>query len=546
MGQKLFYICNVIAEYEEDYKALQEHLGSYPVNVLNKVPDDLFFDIPTLVVGWNYVKNKFSNQNIFDKKIATNLYWTYSKSEMEKLFFSEVEDFFADSVKNWLPKEFKLFDPIKNNIDLLTYCQQNLNADKSVFVYFSKGAMYLRNDDTNYIVDLKGMFLVDASFKSVVNKFLESYKCFAFSYDNFAEYVDLNTVGNIVTIENLRWVKYGAETSEKYFNIIPNFEINKYIPFLMSKLNPITLDQEEKVYLNRMCHRDVITCWMSSREIAFSENFDNKNIDFKYRRGYKLAKIKYSNKRTITGRIAAHDNYNPQNLQKDNQERADIITRFEGGSILVYDYTSFETRISLYYCDNQDYIKKYADSDLHYETAVILYGKKDISEEERDLAKIFNHSLLYGAGEETLLNKLSIFKDPENKLYQVKQFLSPLIKKANEIKNIYNNDGYLVNEWGSVVRTEKAHASFNNYIQSSASEIVVDKVFEIRELLKGKQSQFLFQVHDSLVFDIHPSEKSLIKDIGNVLSKHKNMNFTLAYKVGENYKNLSQNIAFSS
>jgi DNA polymerase I-like protein with 3'-5' exonuclease and polymerase domains len=97
-----------------------------------------------------------------------------------------------------------------------------------------------------------------------------------------------------------------------------------------------------------------------------------------------------------------------------------------------------------------------------------------------------------------------------------------------------------------VVRTEKAHASFNNYIQSSASEIVVDKVFEMRELLKSKQSQFLFQVHDSLVFDIHPSEKSLIKDIGNVLSKHKNMNFTLAYKFGENYKNLSQNIAFSS
>jgi hypothetical protein len=546
MGAKIFYICHVIAEHQEDYQTLVEHLGSYPVKVSNKMPEDNFFDIPTILVGWNFVKDKYPKLNIFDKKIAENLYWAYGKSEMEKKFFSDIEEFFVDSVKKWLPKNFKLYDPLRSDIDLLTYCEQNLNADKPVYVYFNKGALYLRNDDINYIIDIKALYLVDNAFKSTITHLLESYRCIALSYNNFSDYVDLDIVGNIITIENLRWVKYGVETSDRYFNIIPNFEISKYIPFLMSKLNSIVLDEEEKVYLKRMCRRDVITSWMSSRELAFSEKFENNNLDFKIRRGYKLAKIEYSNKRTITGRITAHDHYNPQNLQRDNQERADIISRFEGGSILVYDYTSFETRISLYMCDDKEYLNKYSDADLHHETAMILYDRKDVSEEERDFAKILNHSLLYGAGEETLLGKLSIFKDPGNKLYQVKQFLWPLIKKANELRELFKDRAYLVNEWGSIVRTEKAHASFNNYIQSTASEIVVDKVFEIKDLMKGKKSQFLFQVHDSLVFDIHPAEKSLIKDIGIVLSKHKNMNFTLAYKVGENYKNLSHNITFSA
>lgn len=544
MADKLFYICQVIAEDEDDYKILQQHLGNYPVKVSNSVPRDGYYDIPTLLIGWNYVKHNFPKINILDKQIDDNLFWTYSKSEMEKIFHQEVEEFFVDSIKKWLPSDFELYDPLFDKIDLLTYVDKNINRDKPVFVYFGKGASYFRNDNKNYIVNIKSLSLVYNNFKDIITSFLNSYRCFALSYNNFYDYINPDKINDIVTIENLRWVKFGVETSEKYFNIIPNFEIDKYVPFLMSKLNPISLDEEERRFMSRMCKRDLITCWMSRRDIAFNPNFQNNNLDFRLRKGFKLSRVEYSNKRTITGRITAHDNYNPQNLQRDNQDRANIITRFEGGSILVYDYTSFETRISLLMCDDKRYIEKYANADLHRETAVILFERSNITDEERNFSKILNHSLLYGASEETLLKKLSNFKDPDNKLYQIKQFLFPIIKRANEVRQSYKDKSYIVNDWGSIVRTEKVHASFNNLIQSTASEIVVDKVFEIRELLRNKKSQFLFQVHDSLVFDIHPEEKGLIKDIGNLLSIHKNMHFTLTYRVGADYKNLSQNIVF--
>lgn len=545
MSQKVFYICNIVAVDDEDYQLLVQHLSNYPVSILKEYPIGDSFDIPTIIVGWNFIKEKYPNQNIFDKKIKPNLYWTYSNSEDKKLFLHEIEDFFYLQIKNWLPNDFLEYDSFFSTINFSDFCENSFDKNLPLFVYFDNGALYARSGGLNYIINIKSLYLTEPKFKDSVTHIMNSHKVIAFSYKNFCDYINLDEINEVITIENLRWVNMGVDTSERYFNIIPNFDSTKYIPFFMSKLNSISLDVEEQIFMKRMYRRDLATYWMSTREIAFSESFVNNKLDFKVRKGYKLSKIGYSNKRTITGRVVASDNYNPQNLQKDNQDRANIITRFDGGSILVYDYTSFETRISLFKSKDTEYRDKYKDADLHYETAKILYQKDDIDENERDFCKTLNHAILYGAGEDTLLKRMSNLSDPEYKLYLVREFLSPLIKMANEMREQFSNKGYLVNEWGTIVRIEKTHASFNNYIQSTASEIIVDKVWEIRNLFKGKKSQFLFQVHDSVVFDIHPSEKSLIQEIGKLLSIHNGMHFTLAYKVGSDYKNLSENINYS-
>lgn len=541
MSQKLFSICNIIAEREEDYKTLLEYLGNYPVSISKTFPDELYFEVPTLVIGWNFVKNKFPKQNIFDKEISPNLSWSFSKSENEKEFYNESESFFIQSVKKWLPNNFKLFDSYLNKEGLDVFLKENLNIDKKMFVFFHDGALYINNDKNNFIINVKSLSTMHVNFREIITNILNTHQAVAFSYNNFYGYIDLDKIGDIMTVDNLRWVKYGVETSESYFNIIPNFHIQKYIPFLMSKLNSIELDSEEKVFYKRMCQRDKITCWLSSREVAFVPEFDNKKLNFKLRRNCKLAKINYSNKRTITGRIAARDGYNPQNLERDSGERSNIISRFDGGSILVFDYVSFETKIALYLSEDKEFIEEYYNEDLHYETAILLFGTPEINKEKRDFSKILNHSLLYGAGEETLLTKLAVhFKNPEEQLYKLRKLLKPIIDKSEEIKKQFKDNEYIINPWGSIIKSNKAHASFNNYIQSFASEIVVDKLFEIRDLLKPYKTEFLFQVHDSLVFDLHPSERFLIDKIADTLSHHKNMLFGMAYNIGPNYQDLDQ------
>lgn len=541
MSQKIFKICNIIAESDSDYNTILGFMGNYPVSILRNFPEDMYFEVPTLVIGWNSIKNKFINHNITDKEIQKNLFWSFSKSENDKLFFKDIETFFNDSVKKWLPKKFKLYDFYINKEKVEDFVSENIVFDKKTFIYFHDGAMYLNNDGNNFIINIKSMSISDLNFKKIITNIINSLDVIFFSYNNLYSYVDINNLKDVATVDSMRWVKYGVETLESYFNIIPNFKTQKYIPFLMSKINPIELDFNEQIFYKRMCERDKITCWLSNREIAFSTTFDNPKMDFKIRKNYKLAKVNFSNKRTITGRITSRDVYNPQNLEKKNDERKDIISRFEGGSILVFDYVSFETKIALYLSGNKEYIEEYYDKDLHYETAAMLYNKPEVSFEQRDFAKILNHSLLYGAGEETLLEKLSHeFDNPEAQLYRVRILLKPIINKAEEIREFYKDNGFILNPWGSIVRSDKIYASFNHYIQSYASEIVVDKMFEIREFLKLYKTQFLFQVHDSLVFDLHPSEHFIIKKLYNLLRYHKNMLFGISYSIGPNYKELTE------
>ena len=540
MSQKLFHICNIIVESEEDYKILIGYLGNYPVSITRSFPDELYFDTPTLAIGWNCIKNKFPNHNITNRQIINNLFWSFSKTENEKEFFKDVETFFMESVKKWMPNKFKVYDSYLNHESVESFIDENINENKKVFVYFYEGALYINNDEKNFIINIKSLFTFNKDFKKIITNIFNRLDIVSFSYHNFSNYVNFKDLKEITAIDSLRWVKYGVETLDSYFNIIPNFKIQKYIPFLMSKVNSIDLDEYEQAFYKRMCKKDEITCWLSNREISFLPTFENSKLDFKIRKNCKLAKIIFSNKRTITGRIASKDAYNPQNLDKKNDERKDIVSRFDDGKLLVFDYVAFETKISIYETSDEEYIDKYKNSDFHMETAKILYGVDDISTEQREFAKGIVHPLLYGSGERALLEKLSNFDKPEYKLHQVKLFLKPIIERSKEINKSVKEQGFVVTPLNSIIKPDKEFAGFNNYIQAYATEIVVDKLFEIKELLKSFKTQFLFQVHDSLVFDLHPDEIFLVDKIKILLSEYGNMKFDVSINIGKNYKDLNK------
>lgn len=536
MSEKLFYICNLIVPKEDDFVILREYLGRYPIQIFREFPEDMYFEIPTMVFGWYSVKDKFPTHNIHDNQVTKNLFWNYSKSENEKEFFKRTEDFFAESVKKWLPSEFINHDSYLSEENLETFLEKNIDKGSKSFFYFNNGALYVYNAKKNYIINIKSFSGVEKNFKKVLTNIINEISPVIFSLQNIYDYVCIDEIKLLPAIDSLRWVKYSVETEENYLQIIPNFNIHKYVPVLMSRLNPIHLDYEEELFYGRMFERDKITCWLSSREIAFSEKFETDKLNFRIRKKHKLAKVHFSNKRTITGRIQARDDYNPQNLPKETKERENIISRFEGGQIIVFDYVSFEARIALQLIDDEKFKKEYLDKDLHNETAKVLFGSL-VTGDQRTFSKNINNSLLYGASEETLLLKISeFFNNPAEKLYRVREFLKPIITKADEIKTLNNTQGYLKSPWGYIVRADKKHASFNNYMQMYASEIVIDKTIELREFLSKYKSQYLFQVHDSIVFDISPDEIFLIDEIKNRLSIHDKMTFTVDCSTGPNYK----------
>lgn len=545
----MFRICRIIVENTEQEISLKEYLGGYPVEITQHldlggiVSSEIGKGIPTLFVGWNSVKHRFPEQKIQDNKVMNNLYWTYNEIECNEIqgesFHRNIENFVNENLKNWLPSDFLIYDSILNG-DFSKFIESNIDKSKITYIHFNKGAIYMRNGEHDFIVNAKSLWLTEANYKNVITDVLNSMNCMVYSYDGIEDYVNLDTLGSVLALDIIRWVKYSVETPIKYFQIVPGMDIHKYVPFLMSKipLDTLDMDEDEEGYFKRMSERDKINRWMSTRYISFSYDF-KKNLDFINRDYAKLAKIRYSTKRTITGRITSVDRYNPQNLSKTNDERAMIVSRFRGGQVYQFDFTSFEIRIALYLSENSDFIEQYYDKDIHAETAMIIFETMDFTEEQRNIAKDVNHTVLYGAGEATILKKLEGLPYPHEKMLRVKEFMAPIFKKSKELMELAESQGYIINKWGSIIKPEKSYAGFNNYIQSTAAEIIVDKVIEIKELLKGKKSQFMFQVHDSLVLDIHPDELYLADEIAKKMSYHRGMVFSVAFKHGPNYKDLS-------
>ena len=224
-------------------------------------------------------------------------------------------------------------------------------------------------------------------------------------------------------------------------------------------------------------------------------------------------------------------------LPKDSNIREQIISRYEGGKIAVFDYRSFETRLSMYLSRDEDFILKNMNSDLHLNTAKSIFQKDELSDEERKLGKDINHALLYGGGDALLKNIISKsnVEDLDGSISRVKDFLQPILNVSSYINDVYKELGYIINPFGTLIKPNKSYAAFNNYVQSTAADIVVDKISEVKNWLKDKESSFMFQVHDSFVLDVSPKDLNAIEEIKSILSKYNDMAFDIEVLSGGNY-----------
>ncbi len=314
----------------------------------------------------------------------------------------------------------------------------------------------------------------------------------------------------------------------------------------MSWMGVPKLDEEDLGFADRMIVRDKVTSYCSTREIALSDDIDIPGKKVEQKKGYGLIKINFSNKRTITNRIVVKDTWNIQNEKKGSERRKSIRSRFPGGKILVCDYQSFETWISIFMTRNVEFIKYFKGKDVHVEVAKALYQKANISHEERNFAKILNHSMLYGASYNRLTAMIGEkgLNDPQERLYYAQRLLKPIIENSDQVNKEVEIEGYAKTSWGSIVKPNKSHAAYNNLIQTTASEILVDKITEIRTLFENKNSCFLFQIHDSLIFDIDIKEKEIFRDIMEILTNFRGQKFPITYSFGENYLELSEERVF--
>ncbi len=542
MLNKEIKICKILTFTEEDFLLFSLEFSSSGVEVISSNVKDSFKDdgIPTLIVGWSNVKQIFEGHRISKRKITENISWVYSSLEDKKNTIIDTKTFIKAILLNWLPNIYIPYDYVLDG-RLSVFLDKQLTKPYNFYVYFSGKAMYIFNtEDSNKIIgiNLESLRYAGVDVKKTINTIFEKYSPICLSYSNVSSYLSDKHEPVFKTIENLFWTRYFEEISEKYFyDFIMDTESDRFIPFIMHELyKRHEISENEMKFIIRLNRKDIITNWLSKRELFFDKKYKNEKLKFKKTSdGLHYVRLLYSNKRTITGRINCIDrSFNPQMLPKESLERKMIISRFREGKIVMLDYVSFETKLALFFSQDSDFINKYKDEDLHNETAKVIFMTNTTTSKQRSIGKSINHTLIYGGGEEVLKNLLKDISNSNEAIERVREFLKPIIDLSKEIQISCEELGYIVNSFGTIVKPQKTWASFSNFISAIAADILVEKLYLIRDFLLNKKSKFLFQVHDSFIFDIHPEEIEILEEIKNILSNFKSIQLQVGESRGEN------------
>ena len=109
--------------------------------------DDVDINLPTLIIGWNNIKEKYKGKlSILHKKINDNLYWTFSPQERKVDFEKDVIEFKKLCFDN-IGKDihYVYIDPIHTQLKTIKKILKKIYS-------FSFTISYVSNNDMLYIL----------------------------------------------------------------------------------------------------------------------------------------------------------------------------------------------------------------------------------------------------------------------------------------------------------------------------------------------------------------------------------------------------------
>jgi DNA polymerase-1 len=232
-----------------------------------------------------------------------------------------------------------------------------------------------------------------------------------------------------------------------------------------------------------------------------------------------------------TGRLASV-NPNLQNIPIRTLNGKRIRKGFiadKGNVLLSADYSQVELRLLAHFSKDPTMLKAFKNGvDIHTQTAseVLNVALKDVTKEQRGLAKAVNFGLMYGQSSFGLAQQLKISRR-EAKDYitsyfanfgKIKSYLDKL-KEAAELhgySTTLNGRKRFLPDIKSHNRTIKSAAerlAVNSPIQGTAADILKLAMVEIDKNMKGLKSKMLLQVHDELIFEVPEKELTKMKKL---------------------------------
>ena len=121
-------LANIVSNTKEDV--------SEEFNVVKSL-DEIIQGLPTLIVGWDYIKANYPEYNMLERKINDNLFWTFKKTEYREQHDEDIYNFSYNTYKN-LVKDVKyyFFDFISlSNVNIKKILKKLYESDLTSYHY---------------------------------------------------------------------------------------------------------------------------------------------------------------------------------------------------------------------------------------------------------------------------------------------------------------------------------------------------------------------------------------------------------------------------
>lgn len=236
---------------------------------------------------------------------------------------------------------------------------------------------------------------------------------------------------------------------------------------------------------------------------------------------------------TTTGRLSS-TSPNLQNIPIREKEGKAIRGAFipeKSWFLVSADYSQIELRILASLSSDNAMINTFRnDGDIHSETASMLFGidVDDVHEDQRQVAKTINYSIIYGMSAFGLSKRLGIPRK------EAQEFIDMYFQKYSGVRDYFETivenakkDGYVetllarkryvpeINSGNRNIFEGARRIAINTPIQGTAADLIKKAMILIdREITKRRmRCRMLIQVHDELVFESPEDDLNALKEI---------------------------------
>jgi DNA polymerase-1 len=237
-----------------------------------------------------------------------------------------------------------------------------------------------------------------------------------------------------------------------------------------------------------------------------------------------------------TGRLSSSDP-NLQNIPARTEQGRQIRAAFiapPGWQILTADYSQVELRLLAHFADDANLRAAFAaDQDVHTRVAAEIFkvAEKDVTKEQRGVAKTVNFGVIYGISATGLSIQLGIDKKTAAKFIDdyFARFPTVLAYQDRLLANA-RKTGYVGTVLGrrrafdpSAIRPHSTYEqrngaereAINMEIQGSAADLMKLAMLNVYRRLRGekRQTKMLLSVHDELVFEVPAGEVTAVAEL---------------------------------